>query len=267
MNKEAIEYFAEGMIDEHSFSYRTVSEAERVIKNGPYFCAFDAMTLCIYEHNLDRKSYHELVHELNRRFQELHLGKEHDKERKERVSLLHFLLTVGEDYIDYQIIKSTRPDFILLKEQKIGIEVVRLTTPQTEQMFNISSKFFGQNLSAKEMKTAAMKRYKAAGNYQYIDIAGSASIQSGLFDVNERIRVFIELILEKYRKYCKQFNDFDQFVVLADAEQSKSIEVTSQYDADRIIYGLKEKLPGVHGFNVAILWEENSRIVGQQYEI
>lgn len=100
---------------------------------------------------------------------------------------------------------------------------------------------------------SSMRKHRKANKYYYWDVDGHAVVGSGLFDVDQRHRLFAELLYGKYKKYRNFIKEYDHFIILGDAQQSKTIEVTNQYDVDGVIQYLRNNHPDICGVTAAII--------------
>jgi len=143
---------ADLIIGLHSFDYQTIDDQKKTAKTNRLYYCFDAPSLCYYNHNLSIKEYRELGTLLSAKYK---YDNEHEKERRERASLFYYLKNKKRPYHNYKIEKRTRPDFFLLGEDTIGVEVVRLTTDESMILASIAKDNFGLRRTAEEIKMQA----------------------------------------------------------------------------------------------------------------
>lgn len=252
---ESVQKLAEKIIEEQSFRYKTLAEAKKTVCiEGMVFC-FDAFSLCGYSSNLTKATLHTL-NSILQDYCEKNYDKERKKQRKERDSLFRFLLSDNCPYRNYTITKSVRPDFILEGEKRIGIEVTELTSSVDQILIRISKDYYGQGMSAEEIKEAATRNYKCAKNYEYKEVCGSPSICTGLIDLNEKRKDYSDRLYRKYCKYRNEIEKFNDFIILADAESSSDLAVSSQEDVEAIFENLRKNAE-VKNATFAIMWQEN----------
>ena len=253
--KQDLRELAEAVLSQHSFLYSTLAEAKKTVQVGEYYYCFDALSLCCYQTNLPSELYSEfkaiLIQAYNRLF-----NNEAKKEREERESLFRYLQSDSCPYADYTIKKETRPDFVLEgKNEKIGIEVVGLTTPEDQVLFAISNENFGKNKTAVEIEIAASQKYGAkAQQYNYWDINGSACIGRGLVDVDGEQKWFASLLIRKYKKYESVIPYFNKFIVLGDAQRDGDITISKEEDIENIREWLA-CYTGLANVTFVILWQ------------
>ncbi len=132
---DQINRIAELLIGSQSFEYKTISDARKTVQIEKYYIDYDATTLSTYNSNLSRDETKKLDLLLIPYFQKLKAEqRESYKELCERRVLLRFLLASPEKYRNAVIEKHIRPDFILIGEKEIAIEVTKLTTPFDEEV-------------------------------------------------------------------------------------------------------------------------------------
>ena len=249
-----IDELAKKIISLQSFDYPTLTDAKKTILDGNTFYIFDALSLCVYDHNLSYKEYFDLGNIVTQLW-EATADREQQKERLERGTLFHYLLSEQKSIRDYKITKTKRPDFMLEGEQRIGIEVTSLTTEEDQVLFTICRELFGHGYSVAEIKKKASDKHgrDKVEKYSFWD---EHSIGSPLYDVNYRKKLYAELIARKFVKYKLLASEYDEFIILADA--SLGTEITSQNDVDDVYNLAKEIQPEVVDMTVAILWVDNT---------
>ena len=249
------------MISLHSFHYKTLGEAKKIVQLDDYTVCFDALSLAVYQHNLPPKEYEELCRKL-KAYYWTNKNSEEIKERGERYVLLRFL-ELYEAYSDYEIIKTVRPDFILKNEKRtVGIEVVQLTRQQDQILNAISREYFGKGMNAKEIESAAViKHGKKARQYNYYDLDNTGgekptvAIGTGTYDCPKLHQTYAGIIVEKIQKYKAISVDFNDFIILCDALVSPAVD--SLRDIDAIRRFCKES-ENNNGIRVVVLYEDDS---------
>ena len=245
---------ADIIIGLHSFEYQTLDDQKKTAKTERLYYCFDAPSLCYYDHNLSPKEYRELGDLLSVKYI---YDNEHEKERKERASLFYYLKNKEHHYHNYKIEKRTRPDFCLLGEDIIGVEVVRLTTDESMILASIAKENFGLHRKAEEIKTQAHFHHGAkADNYVYYDFDEFAAVGTQTINVSLVKSHFAGLIVRKYEKYKSVIKDFDRFVILADAQQSHSIELVTEDDVQDVIKAVEERMPDNNSVSTAVIWSD-----------
>ncbi len=247
------------IIELHSFSYKTLSDAKKTICISDLDYCFDALSLCTYHHNLSEDENNYLVKKLKTYCAD-QCGKEANKERGERAILFHYLQAdFSSPFRSYEITKETQPDFILYGEKTIGVEVVELTTPYDKVLYKISLHNFGENKSSEQIKAdAEIEHGEKAKGYTYTDIDGIACIGTQMFNVDERKQHFAEQIAKKYEKYRDKISMFDEFIILCDAQLR--VEMSSEYDLSDVIKFLSTTYSSIHNVSIAFLWNQNGSI-------
>lgn len=267
--KENLTQLLEEVVSLHSFSYSTLAEAKKTVRVGDIEYCFDALSLCLYHSNLQPHLYSEFKRMLSH-FYKRKDDREIQKERDERTTLFQYLTTGSCPYRDYRINKETRPDFVLEgKGQRIGIEVVELTTPYDQVLFSILKEHYGQGKTVSEIKAAAEQRHgRKAQNYDYRDIGGSVCIGSDLFSTREKQKHFAYQLYEKFKKYQTEIPSFDKFIVLGDAVRGLDISISDEYDVNNIFEWL-EVAPDLEHVSFVILWLNNydTEISASQFEV
>ena len=124
----------------------------------------------------------------------------------------------------YKIRKGKWPDFVLEYEnQKLGIEVTRLTNEQFEVAKVILAKA-SENISLEQFREVAIKRHgKKAQDYRAHKINGKFTISSGGYSCDEMIKEYVNEINKKYEKYKDDLGKYDKFIILCDATAPKEI--------------------------------------------
>ncbi len=253
-NKMQLQQLAEKVFALQSFSHKTLADAKQTVEVGPYKMRFDAFSLAHYFHNLSEDEYSFYKSSL-RRICEESLSREGIKELSERLSLMIYL-GCESPFKEYEIEKTTRPDFILHGEKTVGIEVVRFTTKEDKILHDISNKNFGKNLSLEEIKANAYKKHKSnALRYSFNELDGHVYISTGLLNCTNRIEHYILLLQSKYDKYEHILKNFDEFIILCDALYC--LEITSHEDAINIVEQFKALNSDLPRFKIVILWQDD----------
>lgn len=254
-----IQTLAHSINELQSFEYESFGKAKYDLVYGDAKIVVDRITLYFYNHTLSPEVYSELSSKLQNEFEEAHT-REELKERKEYLSLLKFFEAAKISH-DTKIKKQERPDFVIsVGDKRVGVEVTSLSSKDDNQLKTIAKKNFGKGMSAEDLKNAAYENYKSASQrFCYWEINGSSCIGRPMFNIEDDKREFASTIIKKYHKYNRDFEDFDCFIVLCDAMET--ITVTDEHDADEIINIAFSEEPQMHGFDIAIMYEDdNGRI-------
>ena len=254
-NADVVSLF-DGICSLHSFNYPSLASAKKEIRIESIRYCFDALSLCTYSHNLTREHIKELGLLLDNYYSKF--NREKQKERTERAVLFHYIEYGHPEYREYTIEKAVRPDFILCGASKrIGIEVVRLTTPKDQVLKSIATDSYGRGYSIEETKENAIKKHGGKAKvYKYFSINGSNVIATDIIDVNEQKKVFAELIVDKYRKYASMLHSFDKFIILCDAQQC--ISINAKEDVHDVLECVGQLIPAITGLSVVLLYEANN---------
>ena len=238
------------IINLHSFSYKSLSEAKKEILIDKYKYCFDALSLCTYHHNLKPLEYQKLGRMLDEYY--MHADPETKKERLERAVLFHFVQLSERDLRSYNISKTKRPDFILKGTQTIGVEVVKLTDEYESILEKIVSDSACE-IEASIVKEKAIKKHGSkAEKYEYRNIQDRIAVGTGVLDLNEKKKGFVIQIIRKIEKYRNMFNSFDEFIVLCDAQSG--IGITNKSEIDEIIECVKNYFSDKMLILIAVLW-------------
>ncbi len=258
--------FAQDYTDSQSFEFPSFTEAKYKLFHRIGLCkkyiTFDRLSLCIYKHNLSNNEYQQFCKEVTCKYNPE--NKEHKKRRVEYGRLFHYLWC--ESKLDkYSIHKQERPDFVLnIEDHSVGVEITELTTPYEKVMEKISS-IPTSDTSVDELKLKAKKRHgQKVNDYSYYEINDSVSVGTKTLDLTEIKKLFISHIIEKYNKYEKDIDSFDNFIILCDAQHG--ITITSKDDINNLLEGLLDYSYNKK-FCVAILWIDfNNRLNCTQHE-
>lgn len=253
--EKGIEKLAGEILALHSFEYRSLKEAQKTVSLDGLWFTFDALSLCVYNHNLPPEKCSMLYKYLSRIWNTK--SADVQKERLERAILFHYLNHDKSLYKDYTIEKTLHPDFILKGEQHIGLEVTQLTTPTEKVMAKISQEQFGQGKNAEQIKAGAIAKHgKKAEHYSYIDLGKTQTIGSPAFDISTLKKCYANQIIHKFHKYQPQFSQFDVFIILADGQHG--LGLTSESDLDDIYNMIKNEVTEINKVKIAILWNNGS---------
>lgn len=255
--RELLEQLLKKMIALHSFQYTTLDEAKKTVRVGDAECCFDALSLCIIESNLSQEADSELKKMLGLYYTDNFSG-EAQKERIERTSLFQYLITDLCHCKDYSIAKKVRPDFVLTGNgERVGIEVVELTTPGDQVLYAISKENYGRGKTVDEIKKAADKKHGAkAGDYKYWSTNGGTYISKRVFNLTARKKHYADQLCRKYQKYKEDIPSFARFIILGDTLRTGDITISQEEDAKDIFNYLRER-DDVKGVTFAVLWHEN----------
>lgn len=232
-----LELIVKGMLDDFNFNYATIKEATKYIKINDYEIEYNATTLVI--NNCNEEIYRNLTKVLKKEFNKRKYSNEIIKERKERIVLNQFI-QLSKIYMDYQIVKQERPDFVLRKDGiVVGVEVTELTDVDSQVINSIIREIIGKGLSKEEVEKFAISKHgKKAMMYEYSDVNGSNAISGPMFDVDKHKKLFVENIEKKFKKYEDVASEYDKFIVLCFTD---GIEIINSYDVDDLVNMIKYK--------------------------
>ena len=184
------------------------------------------------------------------------------KLRIEQERLLRFLEDESCSYSSYDIIKKVRPDFVLMGERRVGIEVLELTTEKEKVLERIAFEdaIIGKTID-QVRKTAFEKHGEKAKSYNYYDIGSSVSIGTGLIDIDKNKEHFSCQIKKKYEKYQDIITEFDEFIILCDARNR--IEITSNHDMNDVV----QMITQVQGVCIVIIWGDSRSFLLSYYSL
>ncbi len=254
-NDSAIKQLAKQLVNSQSFGYKTFEEAKGKISVSDYWCIYDKMTLLIYEHNIPsylRKDFCENFKTslFNK------LSKEEKKQRKELVSLYHFIER-NEKYKKYEIEKCKRPDFVLKKnDKKVGIEVTELIMPDDKLVNAIMDDYTGTSRSTEEIKSEIQRKHgKKVEQFSVYNLFGTMAVSGPVKNVGVNKDRFVYKVVEKYNKYKNDIADYDEFIILCD-ERGVVVEITDDSDIEDIIESIKD-LGIIKGVTISFIYTKN----------
>lgn len=187
-------------------------------------------------------------------------NREFKKEQGERSILQSF--RPHTDYSRWSIEKKIRPDFIITgpNNEKIGIEVTRLTTETAQVIHEIMREHSGKVTDPTTLKQAAIARHgRKAENYKYLMISGKPAIMPLCSNLTLQKELYATAIIKKYEKYKGIIDQFSKFIILCDAREC--FEMTSERDCDYLVNILKS-FGFSKSFRVAIIYKCNDDGVG-----
>lgn len=234
-NMNWIEKFAIEIFKSYSFDINFFHEArtkvEMYIENEIKYIEFDKTCFGIYKSNLSQEEKKQIFKIVSMLWKDK--NSEIIKERNERFTLFNYML-INFELQKYKIKKESRPDFVLEDEnQKIGIEVTRLTNEQFEVAKVILAEA-SENISLEQFRKVAIKRHgKKAQDYRYHKINEKFAISSGGYSCDEMIKEYVNEINKKYKKYKDDLGKYDKFIILCDA--TAPIELTEEQEIDNMI--------------------------------
>lgn len=158
--------------------------------------------------------------------------------------------------------KKIRPDFIITgpNNEKIGIEVTRLTTETAQVVNAIMREYSGKVPDSTTLKQAAIARHgRKAENYKYLMISGRPAIMPLCSNLTLQKELYATVIIRKYEKYEGIIDQFSKFIILCDARQG--FEITRKRDCDYLVNILKS-FGFSKSFRVAIIYKCNDDGVG-----
>lgn len=255
--------FAKSIVSQQSFSYNTLDEAKKTLMFKGKRVSFDALSLCIYRSEIDDIYSELLMQKIHDLYQEKFTYDE-KKKLSEYSSLLAFLVYGNCGYRSYSITKEERPDFVLVGDQTVGIEVVKFTTELDSVLHQISNEYFGKGKTAKEIQDYAEKEHGSKANiYTYRNISSTVSISSPLFGFREKQEHFAAQIIKKREKYENIRYQYDRFILLCDARMNTSM--SSKDDSDKVISMFLDSDYDLTQFDISILRGEINRIACDSY--
>lgn len=257
ITKEKLDELVDDILRRQNFNYRNFREAEKtfVVCEEPNIeVTVDLLSMFFCSSTLedDEESY--VRAKLRERYQ-LERTREDWKALEEYYSLRQFMC-VDPRLLAFAITKEIRPDFVLADgSKKVGIEVTEFTTKQDSILAQIGNDFLPKAETPRELLGMAYRKFKTnACRYSYGRTAGKVSVSRPLYDMRENRKHYAAEVINKYRKYHKEFAAYDAFIVLCDARGC--LDVTEHWESEQIINLAKEKCKELHGFTVCILRSE-----------
>ena len=183
--------------------------------------------------------------------------RELQKEQCEREVLECFLQFTQRT--QWAVEKRIRPDYIIVspEEEKIGVEITRLTTEDAQVTFTIADENRGPRDDPDCVKERAILRHgRKAKRCGYTKAGNSLLVTAPVANLRKEREDFAKAIERKYQKYETQMENYDKFVILCDARMG--IEITKGSEVDAVINHLDRKKFSKH-FQVAILYCESNR--------
>lgn len=247
------------IISQHSFQFNSFSKAKKTISISssiPIEYTFDCLSLYAHSHNLDDDSASRLNNKLYSLFIKHHT-REEIKTRFEYGTLFHFALRCPE-YMNMQITKTERPDFVLINDNKrIGLEVTQFTTKEYSVFISITRENFGKGKSSSEIREHAYTRHgEKSEAYEYSDHNGMASIEIPLYDTSSDREAYESIVIQKIDAYQNIFLSFNEFIILCDARDC--IALRHKFDSESIVRFVQAQRPQIHGFTLCILRDSDA---------
>lgn len=253
-NQVLIDTLSQTILQNHSFDFRTFAEAKQTITmdGGRIQYTYDRLSLVVLNHTLSDEEYTYLGKKLQNDYHNL-FSREDQKQRSE-YAVLQCFISFNSELSDYSIQKETRPDFVLLGKQRIGIEVTEFTTQADSVLAAICNQNYGKGLSAQEIKSNAITQHgQKAKIYHYHENNGKVMIGSGLQNLGCNREIYADEIVKKYNKYKDEFQHYDKFIVLCDARWV--LGITSEWEVNDVIEKAKESCE-MSNFTVCILYSD-----------
>lgn len=252
-NVEEIKNTIDFILNTHHYNYKSFEEAKICYKteNG-HVIIYDAMSLFVYYHSMDKQLYLEFNNELNKQYHSNFDDEDKKKQKEYEILLLFF--GIHREFENSMLMHITRPDFdvIVKTGESLGIEVTQLILEEDSVQNAIMRECFGRNLSAEEIRTAAIKKHGSkAKKYQYSELGGTACITSPLKTDLPEYKMYAQKIVLKLEKYRNIKDTYDRFIVLCDGRHP--IFISSKYDTEQIIKEIKMRHPEKYGAEVAII--------------
>ena len=218
--------------------------------------------MVIYSHNLDWDSLVYLMDKLTQLFDSSHTRKE-IQSRNEYSSLLSLYLSCPELFLNTNISKQIRPDFILYNSKRIGLEVTTLTTERDSVMGKIAKQNYGKGKSVEELRQSAFARHgDKAYIYRYSQIDNLSYIGSPVISLDEDKPTYINKIIQKFNSYKSIMGSFDEFILLCNTEL-----LFDEHDTEEIAKELRTAHPNITGFTLYILRYTNDKVVADRVDL
>lgn len=252
--REILEKISDEMIKNFNFDCKSLNDAKKKINIDKLFVEYDAMTFDIYKTNLKQEEKKELYRIIGEKTK---FNSEVVKERSERLILKKFI-EVNNQYYDWEIEKTGRPDFILKKQNKrIGIEVTTFITEYEAVCHRIISDKTISRKSVEEYKSYAIKKHGAKANkYTYGIINGVRTLSTGTMDINYNKNCFVDIVNKKFIKYSGVALNYDKFIVLC---YSNGIEIINEYDVKSFFDLIDRTIK--RNISVGLLYHHNDKNV------
>lgn len=245
-----------------SFGYKTIADARKIIRVGIYTYEFDSTTLYPYSYNLNSAEMREL-HNLMTPFYTKMRSEDREayKELHERRDLLLCLLCAPMQYRDLEIIKRTRPDFILSGDKKIGVEVTELITEYDKKVFALPRYIEKRGLDSKEAIQEYIRQYhrSIADRVEIVPGIVKPMISSGMHCLTPNRQHFAEEIKRKYDMYKDTINEYDEFIILGNANTGAGIDISSQEEVQEVIDYLLKICPDIINITTIISWRDQDK--------
>lgn len=257
--KGAIEY----ILETHHYNYNSFEEARLVYVtvNGNNI-DYDAMSLFIYSHTMDKELYLQLNRHLQIKYEEVS-NNEDKKMRREYETLLLFF-GKHREFEKSTITHITRPDFdIAMKTgERLGIEVTQLISEEDSVQDAITKECIIRGLTAEEIESVAKKKHgKKAEKYKYSGEGKRVRITNSAKRSGPQYRIYAEKIVSKLEKYKETKDKYDRFIILCDGRHP--IFLSSKNDTESIIKIVEELYPEEYGAEIAIVWDNNKFLNGR----
>lgn len=216
------EKISDKLIASQSFDFDNFKNARVLKMFGDYQIEYDRITLCIYKSNLNVEEFDELSKLLKNKIKAFE--KEKLKQRNESVALLHYMEYINDTTTKFS--KAVRPDFILnLYDKKVGIEITRFITKEDAVIHRIMDSDYSNSCqSSEELREESIRRHgKTAEQFNYYKTGKIRGIGGAVFMPEKRHKTFADKVIIKYKKYKNSIKDFDEFIILCDADDDMSI--------------------------------------------
>lgn len=252
ISEKEIERAVDYILHTHHYDYKSFGESKICYRtDAGHIVVYDAMSLFVYYHSMDEQLYSEFSRRLFKRYHS-NFDDEDEKMRKEYETLLLFF-EIHTEFEKSVLRHITRPDFDITTKtgERVGIEVTQLISEEDSVQNAIMRDCFGRNMSAEEIKNAAIKKHgRKANKYQYKKIDTTVYISSPLKTASPEYVIYAQKIVSKLKKYEVIKDTYDKFIVLCDGRHP--IFISSKYDTEQIMENVKKMYPEKYGAQVAI---------------
>ena len=256
-DKKALESLADQILEQHSFKYKTFSDARLSISIKSQHSVnytFDRLSLCVYSDNLDTESRNYLYRILSKRYCQY---PREDQKMREEYAVLNQFMRLYKRLSSYKIEKEVRPDFVLTGKETVGVEVVRLTTHQDGVLAAISRENFGLGKTAAEIKQSAIAKHgEKATHYSYWNLGNATAIGRNNINISEEKVFYAQEIIRKFKLYEEKLREFDEFIVLCDAQ--RSVALLTEEDVDEVVSIAGQMDGRIDKLNICILYSDTS---------
>ena len=251
---DIISSLADKMVKGQSFDFKSFNDAKETIvdiyEDKELYIIYDRLSLLIYSHNLTPHQFRMLDMPLK-----TWLKSHNNEDQKLRIEygiLLQYALLFPE-YQHAQITKSLQPDFIVtLGGKTIGIEVTRLEKETDSVMSKILFDIYKPGMKPNEVMDLAFKKhgYKAL-EYEVTEAQKDVLAIQHIDNMLITNEAFVDIIGKKITKYRDKALEFDEFLILCNAQHG--ITITSASNANNLLNDTF-KVYSKPNMNIAVLF-------------